>query len=415
MAVALFGMTAVAALQPALVSAEQVTERSLALSSSAPGTVNVGAPGSATNGQQASYTFSFKVADGDQDIRAWSVMFCTGPFGYLTSTGTNRPVSTGTSGSGDSAPCAVPTGFSALTWNGSTAATVSIDGVADGGTWTAAVDANRANVILLQRGTSAVNVDADDEIVITFTATISDSIRNPNAQTYPNNTFFGHMTTYSDTSYAASVDDGTVASATSDSVNLTARVQETLKFSVGTDDTQPAPGATCDALTGTGTLLLGDSVNHALSATQAYDAHSYFRVSTNAVYGTDITYGGDTLRSGTTEVIDAMATKGVNTTSTEQFGLGIDGSDAAYEFNELTEAADYDAAEGTLGTGVSNSGTAEFTFLTSSLTAPVTIASQNAGIITCDTGAVRYLANISNDTAAGIYRTSINYVAIPRY
>lgn len=58
---------------------------------------------------------------------------------------------------------------------------------------------------------------------------------------------------------------------------------------------------------------------------------------------------------------------------------------------------------------------ARFAFSEGSSTIPVPIASEDSRVVDCATGKVRYMANIAATTPAGIYTTSINFIAAPQY
>lgn len=405
-AVVLVGVTLAASLQPMLAGAEQVTNRSLQLSSTAPGTATGdGLAGSGTNGQKATYTFRFTVPT-DANIQSWSVAFCTTPFSYVDTDTTPRALTS---------PCAAgetPAGLNATL---APAPVVTVNGGSAETGWSTAAGSQN-NVIRITNGTP-LDLDTGDVVQIAFPATGSAYITNPSAAAYPANTFFGHMMTYSDATYteANAVDDGTVTSATTTSVALTARVQETLKFSVGTAvaGSITAPNSTCDTLAGTNTLTLGDAVNQALATGTAYDAHSYFRLSTNASGGTDVKYAGRTLTSGSNTIDPAGTSAAFSAPGTEMFGLGYDSGDTATNFTAptvLSLVAPYSNADGDIQAG----NDAQFGFDTASNTAPVTLANATA-VVPCDTVSVRYVGNINVNTPAGIYRTSINYIAVPRY
>jgi hypothetical protein len=121
-------------------------------------------------------------------------------------------------------------------------------------------------------------------------------------------------------------------------------------------------------------------------------------------------YSADTLEAGTND-IDALSSEQTTSAGTEQFGLAIDSSDTqsgdGYSFTDLTASTDYDEGDGVLGT-------AEFNFDTGSVTTPVELASAS-DVIECDTGSVRYVANIATNTPAGIYTTTVTYIAVPTY
>jgi hypothetical protein len=239
-------------------------------------------------------------------------------------------------------------------------------------------------------------------------STGTDYIENPNTT---NEEFFVRITTFSDTAWTTTVDQGTVANSTAAQIDITAKVQETLNFSVGATPT--APTASCNAL-GNAPILLGLAPDGVLDFAQAYDAHSYFRVSTNANGGTIIYYSGDTLKNGANDIDAASAAGEPSTVGQEEFGLAIDPSDTVgtdgHSFTSLAPTPPYDDGAGTITDG----GTATFAFDVASVTTPVSVAS-SAGTITCDTGSVRYIGNISTTTPPGVYNTIITYLALPTY
>ena len=418
-AAALTLVSVASALSPMMVSADQIEHRSMTLSSTVAGDKSGdNVPGSSTNGAKVSYTFRFQAAT-TSNLQSMSFMFCDTAFGYIDAgDGSDIPLGTACVGA--------PTGFDA---SKAPDALVTI-GANSEATWTTAASV-KDNVIKIS-ASSAVATNAADEVVVKFVADATHYIKNPTTETYTSgnfqNTFFSHIVTYSDNAWTTKKDDGTVTSAITKSIGITARVQETLRFSVGTRDLKaletyggvtedlPAVGATCDPLVGSNTLTMGD-INGALSTTAAHDALSYFRVSTNAVNGTDINYAGKTLTSGSKTIAPSPTTGAVSTINTEQFGLGlVTSGDADWTINNSGTyslvAPAYGAAVGTI-TGAP-SGTASFAFDPASNGKPVTIISFLDNII-CDTGVVRYVGNIDGNTPAGIYRTSINYIAVPRY
>ncbi len=271
----------------------------------------------------------------------------------------------------------------------------------------------RTNCTLLKWSTPTAQ--AGTAVTLIFGGGASDYITNPTS----NGTFYARITTYSDTAYTTAVDNGSVANSTATQIAITAKVQETLNFSVGS--TVTSPSTNCAPFTDSGAIELGDAVNHALDFTTTYDAHSYFRVSTNAGVGTQVYYAGDTLKSGANSIaaINGGTESAGGTSSTPgtaQFGLGIDTSDTAsgsgYSFSSLAAISNpnYGGGAGTITSG----GTAKFNFNPASLTAPIPIA-QTSNVITCDTGSVRYIGNIATNTPPGIYTTTITYIAAPTY
>lgn len=389
------------------VSAAQLTERYLSLSSSAPGTATVGAAGTGGNGQRAKHTVGFKVAT-TGNVGSILIQYCTSP---VTAVSCTTPTNMTANNLPNNSTSLATTGFSSQ--NFAVDKTTSNPTGCNGGTST-----TRDNCVLIKRS-SAASETATTAVTIAYGGTSSDYITNPSPVNY---SFFARITTYSDTGYTTSVDTGSVAAATAQQITITARVPERLEFSVGVGTgsplVPPAPTAACTPFSDSGALTLGDT-NGVLSTATTYDAWSYFRVNSNTTYGTRIYYSGDTLKNGANSItaIPPSAGEGqVSVNATRQFGLAIDQnkteSGAGYSFTHLSKTVGaYDEGHGTITGG---SPTAEFAFETSSITTPIEIASSTAGI-SCDTGAVRYIANISTDTPAGIYTTTITYIATGTY
>lgn len=374
------------------VSAEQMGQRRLTITSSANGTVNIGSRGTGTNGAYTKHAFDFTPTTAT-NIGSIEFLYCTTPL-------------PGTA-------CTPPTGLDA--------STVTTIAGTDAAGWS--FGAATANSIRITRAPAALSTTSKN---FTFGNGPGDAstnyIKNP---TTDNQTFFVRISTFSDAAYTTAVDNGTVANSTAQQIDITAKVQEVLNFSVGT--TVTAPGTACDPFTDSGALILGDPIDGVLSFAQAYDARSYFRVSTNANNGTSVLYSGNTLRSGGNSVAAIGTTAAASAPGTSQFGLAIDDTDiqagSGHSFTSLSEVGgavpdggevvgptDYSHGEGT----ITNAGTALFGFDPASITSPVEIA-HAAGTITCDTGAVRYLGNISTTTPPGIYTTGITFLVTPTY
>ncbi|HUS26211.1 MAG TPA: hypothetical protein VMY99_02600 [Nevskiaceae bacterium] len=374
-------------------SAAQLTSRSLSLSSSANGAITVGSAGSGSNGQKAQHTVTFTLGTSGATVGSMAIIYCDNPIPQTS--------------------CTTPTGLSAVNLtsasvSGQTAGTFSLDTATNNPTITNYGTCNgatttRNNCVLVKAASGAAQT-ATPTITITYGGGASNYITNP---TTDNQTFYARLVVFSDIGYATPVDNGAVASSTAEQIDITAKVQEKLNFSVSASHT--APGGTCTALSGSGALNLGDS-NGVLDSATAYDAHSYFRVSTNAVNGTVIKYSGDTLKSGSNS-ITALASETLSSPGSSQFGLGLNTGSTEHSFTNLTAATGYDEANGNINPTVA----AKFNFSTGSVTTPVTIASVGSGIVSCDTGDVRYIGNIATSTPAGIYTTTITYIAVPTY
>lgn len=380
-------------------SAAQVTARKVVISSSANGSISgTGTPGDGSNGQKAKYTFNFTVPTAGA---IQSVLFeaCTTPLPGTT--------------------CTSPTGMTMANLSGATLATTgtnfttgfSVDSstVLTGSPYNCTgTSPGRTNCFAIKR-TDATSISASTALSVTYTVDSTHYITNP---TTDNSSFFIRITTYSDNAFATPVDQGTVANSTAQQIDITAKVQETLNFSVGS--TVTAPTSACTAFSDTGALALGNVSDGTLSFSQAYDAHSYFRLSTNANGGTIVYYSGDTLKSGSNSISAIGTSATASAVGTSQFGLSIDSSDtqsgSGYSFTSLAATSPYNAGNGT----ITNGGSATFAFSTASVTTPVQIASAS-GTVVCDTGSVRYLGNISTTTPPGIYTTTISYLAVPTY
>lgn len=362
-------------------SADQITSRKVVISNSANGGL--------VAGQNVTYTFTFTVpgAPGTA-VQSMDFQFCSSPL-----PGTDCNIRTGQSVTG-AAISGSPSGLTG--WS------LGTSGNAPTNSWSNGTSGTGGRVRITR--SNATGVGLDTPVTIAFSG-----ITNP---TTDNQTFFVRMVTYTDTAWTTSRDTGSVANSTAQQIDITAKVQETLNFSVGT--TPVAPGSSCTAFSDSGALALGDPTDGTLSFSSAYDGHSYFRVSTNANGGTVIYYSGDTLKSGSNSIAAIGTSAAASAVGTAQFGLGIDSADTqtgnGHSFASLASTAPYNAGNGT----ITNAGTAQFAFSTASLTTPVQIASAS-GTITCDTGSVRYLGNISTTTPPGIYTTTISYIAVPTY
>jgi hypothetical protein len=142
--------------------------------------------------------------------------------------------------------------------------------------------------------------------------------------------------------------------------------------------------------------------------------------------------------AGTTESVNYAMENGFSGTAHPQYDFeqGADGEPTALDTSWGTDKTAYtDVHDPQLaplvpasayadGTGnidnVTNTGAAasvdtEFAFDANANQVPALIADENAQVVDCITGKVRYIANIAATTPAGIYTTKINYVASPQY
>lgn len=525
---AAFAMVAAAVVPTASVFADALnplTERSLLLSSSAPGYVDTDgsnystaspnpaaagsggtipgtyAPaGSGPNGKKTGETFTFRVSSND-GIAGMSLQYCTTAAGDCIAPGNNLgdsdPDNDGNEGeAGDGVDTSTrednatahPNSRSDLDVIGTFVESadttpaggefaVLVDGVLSTG-WTmtslnaesddafpAAEKTGKNNMIHLTKDTGGEEVlTGGQQVQVIFAASESIYITNPGddeffvkINTYDVNTPANFIPTVPYSSNNNIVDGGvTVANVMTDSIHITTKVLETMSFSVGNQnpDTVNLGGGqhgTCDAINqlNNNRLDLGNpSAEFSLDTGEAYDTHSYWRLSSNSSGGASVYYSGNTLANTVGDEIADMPTETASNPGTEQFGLGfVDaGLDAevgtdtyqsgwvnarSYPFRTLSTQTglgfeDYDALTPQTAsdaydeaTGDINDPTgptpAKFSFKKTSLTIPELIAQQNDDVISCATAKIRYVGNIGADTPAGVYTTRINYLAAPQY
>lgn len=358
-----------------------LTERSLLLTSSAPGWQNTdGAgnsednpnaipeyyapPGSGPNGRKTGETFTFNVSTdslaASTPLKAISLQYCTSAAGKCQGPGNNtgdadpnsdgstadttrilnetpttggwainksdlNTVGTFTEGSGAGQFQVLVNNAASTGW---TMAAKNVEDADHSGTKTGA-----KNFIYLTNPTG-ISPEFDDTIQVVFKPSTSVYITNPGSDA-----FFVKINTYSTdteasllpTTSANIVDGGvTVANVMTDSIHITTKVLETMAFSVGTQnpDTQPVQHGSCDAINvvNNNRLQLGNSnAEYSLETSTAHDVYSYWRLSSNSSGGAIVYYSGDTLRNTVGDHIADMPTKAHSQTGTEQFGLAAVG------------------------------------------------------------------------------------------
>lgn len=215
-------------------------------------------------------------------------------------------------------------------------------------------------------------------------------VHNP---TTPNTTFYGIITTYSDSGWVTSIDTGSVALSTSAQIQVALAVNETLTFCTGITIT----GENCGTVSGS-LVNLG---NGSISATAV--GTSVMSAATNGNTGYTITVNGSTLTSGA-NTITALATGGSSTINTKQFGINV--------YNGANTTPVVGAAKTGTGTAAAaaNYGTQNnFRFATGETVASV------AGPTNSNTFTVGYIANIDGITPAGAYTTNLTYIATANY
>lgn len=414
-------------------AAAQLQERQVTISSSANGNVvsNIAGvaanPGSGGNGQKTREDFTFKLQTSGS-LGSILIQYCDDPIKDDACSMTGIP------GFDASHVASI---VSQTGWDNNTKNDWTLDTTTDLTTsWNCQGAApGRTNCIALKRTAAETEGTMPETVTLAFGGLASDYITNPTTDNTP---FYARIYTFSDTAYTAAnvVDYGTVVASTAQQIDITAKVKEVLNFSVSPIATVP-PGRTCTPLSdrpgptpAPGSLTLGDT-NGVLSFTQAFDAHSYFRLSTNTNFGVSVDYSGDTLKNGSNSIAAISSAANFNTSpgnadysfyGLPQFGLAIDSGDLeggdGYSFTSLAATAQYGGGAGNIqndpGSGEAGASGAKFAFDTGSMTVPVSVAS-SSGPVACDTGSVRYVGNISTATPAGIYTTTITYIATGKY
>lgn len=367
-AVAVFAATVVPA-APAFADAlNPLTERSLLLTSSAPGFQDTDGsnnstyapPGSGPNGSKTGQTFSFVVSSDSTTTNALEAMtfqYCTEAAGFCQAPGNNSgngdPSDDG-SMTGSTRVANNPTGWDAGTsdlevvYTGAVEGTdfdvfvdADDDGVFEAGEeatgWAlgvsnvedhehAGVLTGKNNYITLTNSTTPLEPAAGTRLGVKFYASETDFITNPG-----DDKFFVKINTYNAAAAApANVVDGgvTVANMMTDSIHITTKVLETMDFSVGVQnpDTTTDPHGSCDAINvvDNNRLDLGNpSAEFSLETDTAYDTHSYWRLSSNSSGGATVYYSGETLNNTVGDNIDEMGAEDYSHPGTEQFGLAL--------------------------------------------------------------------------------------------
>lgn len=358
-----------------------LTERSLLLTSSAPGYVdtdgsgnsasspnsigqNYAPAGSGPNGKKSGETFTFTHSS-TAAIEGFSLQYCTTAAGLCQAPGNN----TGDGATRESNALAhaksTPTSDFEFVgaWtegNGPGQYEVRVNKgsgfVATTG-WTLVADnledsghsgplTGKNNYVTLAKADPGESISSGDVVEIRFRPSETVYITNPGADE-----FFVKINTYSDgTSMIGNHNDGTpgnpedtpghtvvdggvtVANVMTDSIHITTKVLETMSFSVGTQnrDTVTLGGTLthgkCDPINtpNNNRLSLGDQdAEFSLSTGKAHDVYSYWRLSSNSSGGASVYYSGDTLRNTVGDSITHMPTETESTPGMEQFGLGF--------------------------------------------------------------------------------------------
>jgi hypothetical protein len=252
---------------------------------------------------------------------------------------------------------------------------------------------------------------------VTYTFTIN-NVTNPSTNgtfyarvlTFPNDATSNYAGGYTATNVSTNVptDAGGIALSLASQITITAKVQERINFCVYT-------GANCGA---GGTAVTLGNTNGVLDPTGPYvDKNTKYDISTNASNGVAIRIKGDTLKSGSNSIAAIGGTATTSSSGSEQFGF------CSYQStgSGLTPASPYSNGScsgtsqtaGTGSTGGDNGASFAFDVTNTNTTYGQIFANKTAG--STSTGVIAFIGNVSNTTPAGIYTTTLTFIATGTY
>jgi hypothetical protein len=293
------------------------------------------------------------------------------------------------------ATCVPPTGLDTTTGT--------LDGATVGLTGLTVVH-DSANVFHVTRAPGATqSLAANTAVTIQL-----NNIKNP---TDVNKTFFVRIASFgSFDATGASTDKGTVAASTTNAIDLSGIMPESLVFCTG-----KTIGLTAGVPDCTTADLNAITFNQLFSPVDTASATSQMAASTNAGFGYSITVNGPTLTSGSNTILPmnvaAASAHGVsqfglnlraNTTTTPGFPFGTDVAPVSNTTNYRAKPlAGYDTAE-------------TFKYIDGDPVADSsdggTLGATDAQIYT-----VSYIANVPGSQPAGTYSTTLTYICTPTY
>ncbi len=247
--------------------------------------------------------------------------------------------------------------------------------------------------------------------------------------TIPNNSGANSPATYDDSTTGESnlTDFGGVALSTTESLTVTARVQESLTFCIYTNS--PQTGCTTATIAAAGVNI--PNATTPLSSGSVSTANAYFGLATNALNGANVRMWSNNssngvLKSGSTRTInphggtmdgsgnpvsgvDDACTADSTATNTEQFGMRVAPG------TNVTAAAPYNCGSNNHGwdnDSVAGAGANDATTVGSAY--GDTIAS-TTGPLDFEENIMEFAAKSALTTEAGIYSSSLNYIATGTY
>lgn len=215
---------------------------------------------------------------------------------------------------------------------------------------------------------------------------------NAHNPTATNTTFYGIITTYSDSGWSTAIDSGSVALSTATQIQVSLKVDESLSFCAGTSIT----GQDCSTIAGNLVNLGSGSITNTVTGT------SVLAASTNANSGYSISITGNTLTSGL-NTIPALASGSSSVKGSKQFGLNLASA------NTIPAVG---AAKSGAGTAIVDPNYAtndNFRFVSGD-----TVAS-SVGPTNVNAFTVGYIANIDGITPAGAYTSNLTYTATSNF
>ena len=302
--------------------------------------------------------------------------------------------------------CTAPTGFTV----GTPTVTV-VSGITG---WTGPTSASSGRTLKISNATG--NALTAGSSVVEFdltTATNTSTLGSFYGRilTYPNDSGANSAATYAAASEGSYTDYGGIALATANKIDITAKVQETLNFCVYATT---SGGTTCGgatAFTGVTTAVtLGDSNGVLQDTTQTYTSTSGFGLGSNALNGVYVRMKGATLTSGTNTIdpYGASCTANSAATTVEQFGMRVSTAGAGQ-----TAIAPYNCAASNHGlditTACGGANDGNITCLYGQKIASTTTASDETQ------STIEWAAKAANASAAGIYTTTMTFIATGSY
>jgi hypothetical protein len=312
--------------------------------------------------------------------------------------------------------CTAPTGLSIGT------PTVSGASSTLTGTWTAGKVASSVSTLSYTTTTPVALTGGSSQVYFDIT-----SMTNPSTASQLYARLYTFDTATDAGNYSATgtdtglIDAGGTALYTTNALHVTSKVQEELTFCIDTNSASNCGGASGNAVS------LGDSHGVLSSNGPFVDKTTQYIVQTNAGSGAVIRLEGNTLTSGSNSIAAACtgtcpgATPTTSVPGTSQFGLcTYDSAGAA----TITAASTYNGGAAglcqgttqTSGTGTTGGDNGASFGLNTALTSGTygdTLASVVAGAQA--TGTLVFLGNISVTQPAGIYSTTLTFIATGTY